>query len=83
MYVYANMYKQIGICFKHLRAAINPSAKFGISRVIAPVLYSVFYSVFAWDCSTRAKRTVKQSDTVLSIVPIELKELKKMNMQQF
>lgn len=39
VYVYANMYKQVGICFKHLRAVIYPQGKFGMSRVIVPVFF--------------------------------------------
>ena len=39
VYVYANMYKQIGICFKHLRAVLYPPAKFDMSKVILPVFF--------------------------------------------
>lgn len=34
MRVCANMYKQIGVCFKHMRAVTHPAAKFNLSRVI-------------------------------------------------
>lgn len=53
MYLYVNMFKQIGICF----GAVNPEAKFDISIVILFFTVAQKY-VHALDCSTRAKTAV-------------------------